>query len=104
MAVTPGGREAFTAFNVLEYFADHALLEVLPRTGRTHQIRVHLAFIGCPIVGDKVYGFRKQRIRLKRLFLHAANLTVHSPSSGEPLTFSAPLPVGLQNTLDKLPR
>ena len=103
MAVVRKGREAITEFNVLEYYADHALLEVFPRTGRTHQIRVHLAFIGHPIVGDTVYGRRKQRIKLKRHFLHAADLTVRSPSTGEPLTFSAPLPVGLQNILDKLP-
>ncbi len=104
MAVVRKGREAITEFNVLAYYADHALLEIFPRTGRTHQIRVHLAFIGHPIVGDTVYGRRKQRIKLKRHFLHAADLTVRSPSTGEPLTFSAPLPVGLQNILDKLPR
>ncbi len=104
MAVRREGREAITEFRVLEYYADHALLEVHPLTGRTHQIRVHLAFIGHPVVGDTTYGYRKQRIRLKRHFLHAAELTVQSPSTGQPLTFSAPLPAGLQNILDKLPR
>ncbi|GAB4572432.1 MAG: RluA family pseudouridine synthase [Anaerolineae bacterium] len=104
MAVIRDGREAITEYTVLEYYADHALLEVRIFTGRTHQIRVHLAFIGHPIVGDDVYGYRKQRIKLKRNFLHAAELTVYSPTTGEPLTFRAPLPAGLQNILDKLPR
>lgn len=104
MAVVRGGREAVTEFRVLEFYADHALLEVFPLTGRTHQIRVHLAFIGHPVVGDTVYGYRKQRIRLKRHFLHAADLTLRSPSTGELLTFSAPLPAGLRNILEKLPR
>ncbi len=104
MAVVRGGREAVSEFTVLEYYADQALLEVRIFTGRTHQIRVHLAYIGHPIVGDDVYGFRKQRIKLKRNFLHAAELTVYSPTSGEPLTFKAPLPAGLQNILEKLPR
>ncbi len=104
MAVVRHGREAITEFRVLELYAYHALLEVTPHTGRTHQIRVHLAFIGHPIVGDGAYGRRKQRVRLKRHFLHAASLTVESPTTGQPLTFTAPLPAGLQNTLDKLPR
>jgi len=104
MAAVQGGREAVTEFRVLEYYAEHALLEVRIHTGRTHQIRVHLAFIGHPVVGDTVYGYRKQRIKLKRHFLHAAEMTVRSPSTGQPLTFRAPLPAGLQNILDKLPR
>lgn len=104
MAVVHNGREAASEFKVLEYYANHALLEVQIFTGRTHQIRVHLAFIGHPIVGDDVYGFRKKHIKLKRNFLHAAELTVYSPTTGEPLKFAAPLPVGLQNILDKLPR
>ena len=104
MAVVRDGREATSEFKVLEYYADQALLEVRIFTGRTHQIRVHLAFIGHPIVGDDVYGFRKQRIKMKRNFLHAAELTVYSPTTGEPLTFRAPLDAGLQNILDKLPR
>ncbi|MBN2470487.1 MAG: RluA family pseudouridine synthase [Anaerolineae bacterium] len=104
MAVVRGGRESVTEFKVLAYYAEQALLEVRIFSGRTHQIRVHMAFIGHPVVGDTVYGYRKQRIGLKRNFLHAAELTVHSPSTGQPLTFSTPLPAGLQNILDKLPR
>ena len=104
MAVVRGGREAVTEYHVLETYADFSLLEVLPRTGRTHQIRVHLAFVGHPVVGDTVYGRRKQSIKLNQHFLHAASLTVARPDTGEPITVEAPLPVALQNILDKLPR
>lgn len=104
MAVAHGGREAITEFYVREIYADHSLLDVFPRTGRTHQIRVHLAFIGHPVVGDTVYGPRKQSIKMKRHFLHAAAITFTDPAGREPVTVRADLPVGLQNTLDKLPR
>ena len=104
MAVVRDGREAITEYHVLETYADHTLLEVFPQTGRTHQIRVHLAFIGTPVVGDTVYGRRKQAIRMKRHFLHAASITFPRPESGELLTVEAALPTGLQNVLDKLPR
>ena len=104
MAVTRDGREAVTAFRVLELYADHALLEVAPKTGRTHQIRVHLAFIGHPVVGDTVYGRRKQRIKMKRHFLHAARITFTPAPQSAPVTVEAPLPVPLQDVLRKLPR
>ena len=104
MAVTRDGREAVTAFRVLELYADHALLEVAPKTGRTHQIRVHLAFIGHPVVGDTVYGRRKQRIKMKRHFLHAARITFTPAPQSDPVTVEAPLPVPLQDVLRKLPR
>ncbi len=103
MAVARDGREAVTEFRVLETYAYHSLVEVFPRTGRTHQIRVHMAFIGHPVVGDGVYGRRKQRIKMKRHFLHAATLTITRPDTGEPLTVESPLPVGLQDVLKKLP-
>lgn len=104
MAVVRDGRPAVTRYNVIEHLGDYALLSVEPHTGRTHQIRVHLAWLGHPIVGDTVYGRRKQRIRMKRLFLHAAELQVDSPSTGARLTFSAPLPGALEDTLAKLRR
>ncbi|MCL4239288.1 MAG: RluA family pseudouridine synthase [Anaerolineae bacterium] len=104
MAVLRDGREALTEFRVMEIFASYSLLEVWPKTGRTHQIRAHLAFIGHPVVGDTVYGRRKQPFTLKRHFLHAAAITLAHPVSGEPLTVESPLPVALQNLLDKLPR
>jgi 23S rRNA pseudouridine1911/1915/1917 synthase len=104
MAVVRGGRPAVTEFRVIEddFSGSQALLKVNIHTGRTHQIRVHLAFIGCPVVGDRVYGYRTQRIGLKRQFLHAAELALDHPTTGERLHFEAPLPVGLQNILDKL--
>jgi 23S rRNA pseudouridine1911/1915/1917 synthase len=104
MAVVRDGRDAITDFSVREFYAREALLDVHPITGRTHQIRVHLAFIGCPIIGDRVYGYRKQRFKLKRVFLHAYKITFKHPYLDEHMTFEAPLPVGLQNILDKLPR
>lgn len=104
MAVGHEGREAATEFRLIEEYADFSLLDVFPRTGRTHQIRVHLAFIGHPVVGDGVYGRRREAIRLKRHFLHAASITFAHPVTGEPVTVEAPLPVGLVNTLEKLPR
>lgn len=102
MAVRHDGRKAVTRYTLLEDLDSHALLALEPQTGRTHQIRIHLAWLGHPVVGDQVYGFRKQRIKMKRLFLHAAELQVDSPTSGDRLTFEAPLPAGLQNILDKL--
>jgi 23S rRNA pseudouridine1911/1915/1917 synthase len=103
MAVVRDGREAVTQYRLLEEYTEHSLLEVFPRTGRTHQIRVHLAFVGHPVVGDTVYGRRKQGTALKRHFLHAAAITFKQPHSGEPVTVESPLPVALQDVLAKLP-
>lgn len=104
MAVVRGGKPAVSEFTVIEddFVGGQALVKVRLLTGRTHQIRVHMAFIGCPIVGDRVYGYRKQRIGLKRQFLHAAALSFDHPTTGERLHFESPLPAGLQNVLDKL--
>lgn len=104
MAVVRKGKAAISEFTVIDDdFRDgQALVRVHLLTGRTHQIRVHMAFINCPIVGDRVYGYRKQRVRLKRQFLHAASLAFDHPSSGERLQFESPLPAGLLNLLDKL--
>ncbi len=104
MAVARDGREAVTEFHVIEQYDEFSLMEVFPKTGRTHQIRVHLAFIGHPVVGDTVYGRRRQRIRMKRHFLHAAAISFPLPGSGEVVTVEAPLPVPLQDILNKLPR
>jgi 23S rRNA pseudouridine1911/1915/1917 synthase len=104
MAVVRQGRPAISEFEVIDdhFSGNQALVRVRLLTGRTHQIRVHMAFIGCPIVGDHVYGYRKQRIGLKRQFLHAAELRFDHPTTGERLSFQSPLPAGLQNILDKL--
>jgi 23S rRNA pseudouridine1911/1915/1917 synthase len=104
MAVLREGREAITEFRVLEMFAAHSLLEAWPKTGRTHQIRVHLAFIGHPVVGDTVYGRRKQTLKLSRHFLHAASVNFAIPGTERRITVESPLPSTLQNVLDMLRR
>jgi 23S rRNA pseudouridine1911/1915/1917 synthase len=101
MAVVRGGRHSLTLYNVVEYFDEHTLLEVEPKTGRTHQVRVHLSFIGHPLVGDPIYGFRKQRLKVSRQFLHAGTLGFRLPS-GEYVEFEAELPEDLKKVLDGL--
>ncbi len=104
MAVRRGGKPAQTEFEVLDddFQGDRALARLNLLTGRSHQIRVHMAFIGCPVVGDAVYGRRKQRVRMKRQFLHAHELAFEHPVSGERLRFVSELPVGLRAVLEKL--
>lgn len=103
--VSPGkGREAVTEYFTRETFAQHTLIEAHPLTGRTHQIRLHLAFIGCPIVGDTLYGRRKVSLPLNRHFLHAARLTVRLPDEKQPRTFESPLPPELEQLLQQLRR
>lgn len=97
------GRTALSEYKTLEKFPEHTLLEVSPQTGRTHQIRVHLAFIGCPVAGDKVYGHkRKPTLPLSRHFLHAAKLSLRMPGDEQASLFEAPLPPDLQGVLDTL--
>jgi 23S rRNA pseudouridine1911/1915/1917 synthase len=104
MAVVPlhKGREAFSLFKTLENFDQHTLLEINPLTGRTHQIRVHLAFIGCPVAGDTVYGRRHATIPVKRHYLHASQLEIIIPGEAIPRRFEAPLPLDLAEILDTL--
>jgi len=102
MAVTPParGKMAVSVYRTLEEFDNHALIEVELETGRTHQIRVHLAYLGTPIAGDTVYGYKKRSIPLKqRFFLHAASISFIPPGSDHRATFNAPLPSGLENVL-----
>jgi 23S rRNA pseudouridine1911/1915/1917 synthase len=93
------GRQAETEYRTLETFPQHTLLEVHPLTGRTHQIRLHLKMIGCPIVGDRVYGRRIPTLPLDHQFLHAARLTITLPRAETPRTFVAPLPPDLEKVL-----
>ncbi|MGH7461977.1 MAG: RluA family pseudouridine synthase [Longimicrobiales bacterium] len=104
MAVTPEpqGRMAITEYRVREKFASHTFVEARLLTGRTHQIRVHLAYLKCPVVGDTLYGRRPPSLPLDRQFLHAARLTLRLPGTGEPKTFEAPLPHELARILDLL--
>lgn len=100
MAVVVGGREALTCYRVVEQLAGYSLLEVYPETGRTHQIRVHLAYLGHPLLGDRVYGKRSQL--LDRHFLHAHRLGFRHPTSGEPLEFRSGLPDDLRCVVESL--
>jgi 23S rRNA pseudouridine1911/1915/1917 synthase len=104
MAVVRSGREARTTYRAVEYFSDHTLLEVHPHTGRTHQVRVHLAWLGYPVVGDAVYGHRRQRLLQGRHFLHAARLRFTHPTTGEEVAFEAPLSSELAGVLKQLRR
>ncbi len=106
MAVLPPekGREAITEYFTQESYLYHTLIEAHPLTGRTHQIRVHMAFLKCPIVGDVLYGYRKASLPLSRHFLHAFRLTVKLPDFSEPKTFEAPLPKELADLLLELPK
>lgn len=94
MAVGAGGREATTEFFVLERFTEHTALRLRLLTGRTHQIRVHLAYIGRPLAGDRLYGAPGSPDS-PRPALHAAMLHLHHPDDGRELTFVSPLPADL---------
>lgn len=104
MAVTYGekGRKAVTEYFTRKNFANHTLVEADLLTGRTHQIRVHMAFIGCPVVGDRVYGRRKPSLDLERFFLHASGLSIRLLGEKEERRFEAPLPQDLQHVLEQL--
>ncbi|MFZ5917632.1 MAG: RluA family pseudouridine synthase [Chloroflexota bacterium] len=102
MAVIHEGRQAITDYRVLEHFDEHSLVQAAPHTGRTHQIRVHMAFIGHPIVGDRVYGYRRQRLPLNRHFLHATHITLTHPATGQMVEFHSELPGDLSALLDRL--
>lgn len=104
--IRPGGsatsRPAQTQYAIETQYEAFTLVRCLPLTGRTHQIRVHLAYIGFPIVGDAVYGRSKQKARLKRHFLHAARITFQRPSDKQEITLEAPLPSDLTHLLRQL--
>jgi 23S rRNA pseudouridine1911/1915/1917 synthase len=100
MSVRTGGREARTHYEVVTRFEDAARLSVALETGRTHQIRVHLAAIGHPVLGDVVYG--RADDRLDRPFLHAAELAFAHPVTGDSLHLASPLPPDLRTALAAL--
>ena len=125
-ASTPSARPAVTVYEVVERFAGYALVRARPKTGRTHQIRLHLTHAGYPVLCDRLYGGRAriseleliprdkigqdkgerelaaERIILDRQALHAHRLTIDHPTTGERMTFEAPLPADLQSTIDAL--
>jgi len=110
MAVTDGGgREAWTSYRVLERLREATLVEALPHTGRTHQIRVHLKHLGFPLVGDATYGNRQNK-RLTELtgytaprqMLHAHKLAFRHPRTGKKMSFEAPWPEDFKEALKAL--
>lgn len=102
MTVSDNGRLAITEFKVLKRYDNYTLCEFNLKTGRTHQIRVHSKFIGHPIVGDPVYGYKNQKFNLNGQLLHAVKLELTHPATGERMTFTAPLPDYFLNVLTKL--
>ena len=103
MAVCAGGREAITHYSPLEcYEQGYTFTECVLETGRTHQIRVHMASIGHSVVGDKTYGIKNEKFRLDGQLLHAASLGFIHPKTGEYMKFSAPLPDYFERVLKGL--
>lgn len=100
-AVIAGGRDALTRFKVLERFGHYTLVELTLETGRTHQIRVHMAYIGHPVAGDPLYGPKKS-LKGNGQFLHAATLGFTHPTTKEEMVFSAEVPEIFEKTLDDL--
>ena len=104
MAVVAGGRNAVTHWMVLERYPGAAFVECRLETGRTHQIRVHMAYIGHPILGDTVYGNRKSVPGLQGQCLHAVGLKFIHPRTGEPVQLTCPLPEEFEKQLEKYRR
>ena len=113
MAIVPGGRGALSLYKIRRSYDSFTLLDVELKTGRTHQIRVHLSWLKHPVVGDELYGggrdnnvqdvqLRAQIRKLKRQFLHAEQLGFRHPQTGEQMKFVAPLPVELVHLLEEL--
>ena len=102
MAVIESGKQATTQYQVREYVDNYTLLEVSPVTGRTHQIRIHLSAVGCPVVGDLKYGVKSAH--LQRQFVHAYRLGFRLPSTKQYQEFTSPLPADLEQALESLAR
>lgn len=104
MAVVLTGKEAITQYWTLETFKDYSFVKLQLKTGRTHQIRVHMAYLGHPVVGDPKYGPSKPHFDLQGQALHAAVLGFEHPRTGKYMEFSAPLPETMERVLDLLRR
>lgn len=102
MAVTPDGRSAVTRWEVLARFTTHTLLRIRLETGRTHQIRVHMAYIHHPVTGDDVYGSARRQLGLDGQALHGYRLRLRHPSTNADMEFHAPLPAYFVSALQKL--
>ncbi len=104
MAVVQGGRNAVTHWRVLERYGAYTLIEARLETGRTHQIRVHMAYIKHPVSGDTIYGAAKPRLGLDGQALHAARLELTHPRTGERMIFAAKVPEYFRSALKKAGR
>jgi len=102
MAIVEAGKEATTKYQVRKYVNTYTFVEVTPLTGRTHQIRVHMSAIGCPVVGDPLYGVKSAH--LNRQFIHAYRLGFRLPSTKQYREFTSPLPADLEQALEDLAR
>ena len=102
MAVDPKGRNAVTHFKVLKRYDNYTLLELKIDTGRTHQIRVHMSYIGHPVVGDEVYSNGKNEFGVQGQMLHARYLQFKHPITGKELSLEAPIPEYFEDVLEKL--
>jgi 23S rRNA pseudouridine1911/1915/1917 synthase len=100
MAIVETGKEAITQYQVRKYLDNYTFIEVTPLTGRTHQIRIHLSAIGCPVVGDPLYGTKSAH--LNRQFIHAYRLGFRLPSTKQYQEFTSPLPMDLEQALEQL--
>ena len=96
------GKEAISEYFTMSEYPKHTYLKVKILTGRTHQIRIHMGFIGCPVVGDTVYGRKKPTLSIDRQFLHAHQLSIIIPGEKETTRFEAPLADDLKDVLDSL--
>lgn len=101
MAVVETGKEAITHFKVLERFQNHTLLELQLETGRTHQIRVHMKYIGYPVTGDPIYGFKKETSQYGQ-FLHAKTIGFYHPRTNKFIEFDSDIPSYFQKYLNEL--
>lgn len=102
MAVVAGGREAITHYEVLERYRGYTYMAFQLETGRTHQIRVHMAHLGHPIIGDPLYGSKADKWKLDGQCLHAGELKLRHPRTGEEMVFTASLPPHFESVLKKL--
>lgn len=102
MAVNKNGRYAYTKFKVLERFDGYTFIEVELKTGRTHQIRVHMSHIGYPIVGDDTYSSGKNPFKVTSQMLHSSTLGIYHPKTNKYMEFNAPLPKEFEEVLEKL--
>ncbi len=102
MAIVLGGREAVTHYNILKNYGKYTLCECILETGRTHQIRVHMASLGHSVVGDKTYGIKKEEFKLSGQLLHASTIGFNHPKTGEYMEFSSEIPAYFKDVLNKL--